>query len=293
MSDAIGQAGVDWVAEVQGAVERLTTVIDDAKKDLKILGPLRKSAVFDDPRKLASVVAKVGAMVTGSGRVQGEAALIVERLVKDLAEAPKRRRETLGLGLKAACQSAGLEMRVIDRESPIRLRIPPFAVTIDIDSGVASFAFALQPLEKCGADAEKIVALHRQLRTKMETSFAPEAYFDDCLAAYRMALAACNKAFGERIEFDQFLPLLALRMQPKNYRVEPISKNHRSYSRAQFAFDVMRLREAGVLERAGRRIQFGVATGNSTAQKSRVLFLEDADGNGEFKVSVSFTEEDR
>ena len=82
----------------------------------------------------------------------------------------------------------------------------------------------------------------------------------------------------------------ATRKQSKKFQEEPVASNFRGYSRAQFAYDVLRLRKAGALTQAGKRINFGVATGTTATKKNRVLYMEDGEGKGEYKLTVYFTE---
>jgi hypothetical protein len=94
---------------------------------------------------------------------------------------------------------------------------------------------------------------------------------------------------GERVEITDFLPYLALQLQSAAFRVEPSANNYRGYSRARFAFDLMRLRDELGLSRDGWRLNLGVATGTTATKKNRALFCEDAFGDGEFKLTVFFT----
>ncbi|MCA9002049.1 MAG: hypothetical protein KDB61_09005, partial [Planctomycetes bacterium] len=70
----------------------------------------------------------------------------------------------------------------------------------------------------------------------------------------------------------------------------PITGNYKGYSRGQFAYDVHRLRLARGLQQDGKRMNLGVATGTTASNKSRVIYMEDEFGQGEYKLNIFFTE---
>ena len=91
------------------------------------------------------------------------------------------------------------------------------------------------------------------------------------------------------MEILDFLPYLALQMQPPAFQVDPSVRNFKGYSRVQFAWDVLRLRREGTFVQDGWRFNLGVATGTTAQQKKRVIWFEDEHGDGEFKLTVFFT----
>ncbi|MBI4816704.1 MAG: hypothetical protein HY791_10625 [Deltaproteobacteria bacterium] len=208
-----------------------------------------------------------------------------------LREEPQRIRDELGRGLKDACAAHGLSFRIVSREDPIEVRIPPFSVTLDFSKGRAVFRFARLEIGQCAASRDEILETHGELAKSFGPPFEAGKFFDQCRRAYLSAAIAEGRRDGDRLELAEFLPYLAIQRQSKAFCVSPESSAFKGYSRAQFAFDVMRLREAGGLSRNGFRLNLGVATGTSATDRSRSLYIEDAEGNGEYKISVFFTAE--
>ncbi|MCB9906103.1 MAG: hypothetical protein H6830_00120 [Planctomycetes bacterium] len=217
-------------------------------------------------------------------------AKVVEALGRHLVDGKKRMRQELGRQLKDVCARAGLKLKVISREDPVELRIPPLAVRLDLDSGKAEILFAKQVLETCPASAEAILECHQATVRRLERNFDPATFFDQCWTAYKAGLAAAGSKRGDRLELVDFLGYLAMRMQGQAFFVEPVAGNYRGYSRGQFAFDVNRLRLARGLQRDGKRMNFGVATGTTATKKGRVIYMEDEFGQGEYKLNIYFTE---
>lgn len=217
---------------------------------------------------------------------------ILDEARQHVAEAPDRIRRELGRALKSECEARGLGFRVVSKEEPVEVRIPPFAVVLDFKTARAELRFARETVDSCPAAADPILAAHSRALKALESGFDPRAFFKRCLVAYRQALAAEGRAEGERVELLAFLPLLALQAQPKRFLARPTKDGFKPYSRAHFAYHVWKLREANALAQDGRRLNLGVATGTSASDKDRVVYLEDPDGTGEYKLTVFFNRQE-
>jgi len=289
-SAGAGPADGPW-SRALAELERLEGQADSLRAGARSLRPFAKAETFADLGKLERALAKLDADLSAERR----AALGLDSLVAELTEHPARARvelrKRLGQELKAACERLKLGFHLVSRENPIEVRIPPLAMRLDIERGSAELCFARVPVVTCAASTEQILVAHRKAVEKLERAFAPDEFLEDCWRAYRMTLADQGKQPGDRVEILSFLPALALSLQPKKFQLDPVATNFQSYSRAQFAYDVHRLRKAGKLAAKGKRINFGVATGTSASNKKRVLYLEDELGRGEYKLTVFFSEE--
>ena len=280
--------GLKFDDEVRLAQERLRSESNQLAAAATALGPLARAATYDDLKKLRTTVEKVEEKLPAEVRQEAGLADLLGRLQVWVDEAGERLRRRLGRELRAACASAGLEFRVVSRESPLELRIPPFAVVLDFEKGQAVLKFARLEVMRTAAEAEAILAAHTRARRELDTGFDPEQFFARCHRAWRAARAAKGEG-GERIEILDCLPYLAVEMQGPRFRVEPTSENFKGYDRVRFAWDVLRLRRARMLTQGGLRMNLGVATGSTASQKKRVLYFEDEDGNGEYKLTLFFT----
>jgi hypothetical protein len=206
-----------------------------------------------------------------------------------VAGAEERIRRQLGVELKEACAREGLGFRVVSREDPVEVRIPPFLLRLDFRRGQGDLLFAREVVATARPDAEAILAAHATARRQLEREFEPERFFDECLAAYQATLAVLGRSMGERVELLDFLPYVAVGKQSKRFCASPAKESFVSYGKARFAYDVLRLRRAGVLSQNGLRLNFGVATGTTATQKARVVYMEDENGDGEYKLTVFFS----
>lgn len=275
---------------LQAAIERLTVESAARKAALDALRGLAKPGVLEDLEKFGKVLAKALPALRQEGLGLEALARELEGHVQRVVQEQRRR---FARDLRALCEAQGLGFRVVRAEEPIELRVPPFSIEVDHGKGRARLSFARQPLAECPARAEAVLDAYRTTLAGLETPLDPVAFFETCWTAYRSALAAQGKRLTERVELLDFLPHLALELQGKRFRVDPRKEHFQDYPRARFAYDVLRLRRAAALEQGGRRIQFGVATGTSATQKDRVLYLEDEEGRGEYKLTVFFRVEEK
>jgi hypothetical protein len=280
--------GLQLDAEVRSVQERLRSASNRLAAAATALGPLTRAAAYEDLKKLRATVERVEERLPAEVRREAGLEELLGRVRGWVDEAGERRRRRLGKELQAACADVGLDLRVVSRESPVEVRIPPFAVVLDFEKGQAVLKFARLEVARAPAEAAAILAAHAKARRDLETGFDPQRFFTRCHRAWRAARAAKGDS-GERIEILDCLPYLAVEMQSPRFRVEPTGENFRGYGRARFAWDVLRLRQARMLTQDGLRMNLGVATGATASQKKRVLYFEDEDGNGEYKLTLFFT----
>ena len=285
-----GEQGAQLVGLLAKHLERLEAQSARWKDVTKVLARWTKPDAITDFARLEKEFAllqdKFGQDLDGEFGL-GE---VVAAMGRHLSEGKTAMRKELGRKLKEASGQAGLKLKVISREDPVELRIPPFAVRLDLDAGKAQLLFARQVLATTPATAGEILKGHGALAARMQKGFDPERFFTACYEAYKMGLAVSGGKRGDRLELVDFLGHLAMRMQGKAFFVDPTDANFRGYSRGQFAFDVNQLRLARGLTQEGKRMNFGVATGTTATKKARVIYMEDEYGQGEYKLNIYFTE---
>lgn len=153
-------------------------------------------------------------------------------------------------------------------ERPEEWRLGRLTVLLDRGRGVARVRFARVAVARSGCDAGEVVAACRRALAR----FQAESMAPDELAA---ALAAAHAGGA--------VPLRAL--------VRQIGKaaGRRRYSRAQFVWDLARLRsERGLVLPQGRRIAVDVATG--AGAPAGALWIEDESGSGQYYRTLRLLE---
>lgn len=289
-TEPVSERGDPTYGALQGAIERLTADAASRAGALKALKALAAPGVLADLDKYKKALKKalpaLGTPGLGLEGLRGELEGHAQRV-----SAESRRR--FGRELKELCEAQGLGFRVVRAEEPVEVRVPPLSVEVDYTKGRARLSFSREVLAECSADARDVLRSYAATMKVLETPFDAAGFFENCWTAYRSTLAAEGKRMGDRVELLEFLPRLALERQGKKFRIDPRKEHFVDYPRARFAYDVLRLRRAQALEQGGRRIQFGVATGTSATQKDRVIYLEDEEGRGEYKLTVFFRVEEK
>ena len=274
---------------VETTVADLKAQIQDRKAAARELARMSRRTVFFHPKKLAAAFQKVEGKLAREVADRCGVGRLIEALSAYVGSASARLRREVGRSLKQRCVQHGHAFHVVSKEEPIEVRIAPLSVLLDFKKHRATFQFARDPLDSCALDTEKILATWDRVVHQLDRTFDPAAFFTACRQAYLRAVHAHGLQDGDRVELLRFLPELAFLMQPRKFHENPSQRNYRPYARAHFAYDVHRLRQASGFVQGGRRLNFGVATGITATRKKRVVYLEDPNGVGEYKLTVFFT----
>lgn len=138
-------------------------------------------------------------------------------------------------------------------------------LTILVGPSRAELRYAREPVGSCRPTPEAIAQAVERARGRLAArSRRPDDLLPALAAAYAAVLARSGARPGARV------PLVELRDQLAGY------------TRAQFAWDLARLRRERRLAIAGWRLDLGVATGHATAHRSRVVWIENDGGGGSY-----------
>ncbi len=178
--------------------------------------------------------------------------------------------EPRALRFAADLRAAAAELGVVPRlvaERPEEWRLGRLTVVVDRLRGTAQVRFARQAVGRAPCDAGAIfAACARSLERLAGESMDPEAF--------AVSLVAAHAAAGGGV-----VPLAGL------VPAVGSAAGRRSYSRAQFVWDLTRLRsERGLQLPEGRRIAVDVATG--AGAPGRALWIEDETGTGQYYRSL-------
>lgn len=201
-----------------------------------------------------------------------------------LAEEKAGRRERLREGLRALCEREGLELQVVTRD-PLELRLAPIALVVDLEHNKVQLSFGRESLGTCEVDADVIARARAAAVAELEGGEW------DAAAHHRLLRLAWGRAAaspGDWAELaDVYAELVWLR-QPRSVRLDPAGRKLEAYGRARFVYDLWRLRRDRALSADGWRLTVAPATGGSTKDKTRVFWLEDDRGQGQYHLTLRF-----
>ncbi|MCB9883063.1 MAG: hypothetical protein H6832_17050 [Planctomycetes bacterium] len=153
-------------------------------------------------------------------------------------------------------------------------------VEIDFDKEEAHLSYGREPLCKTALEPVHILDARKQETERLEASWpGADVMFDAFASAYRARLGRENKPAGERVFLVDLLPELQLEASLRGLRGVIEDK-------AALAYCLDRLAREGALEREGQRIELGTATGGSTKDKKRVVFLRHGLGGGQYYLTA-------
>jgi hypothetical protein len=137
------------------------------------------------------------------------------------------------------------------------------ALTVVIGRDRAELRYAREPVGSARPTPAAIIEAVERARGRLEARSRPP---DELLPALGDAYAAILRRAGARA--GARVPLVELRDELADG------------TRAQFAWDVARLRRERRLAIGSRRLDLGIATGHQAARRSRVVWIEDDVGGG-------------
>ncbi len=267
--------------DVEGTAQAVKAALGASKARVRALESLHKALIGFEPGAVSRAMQKLEALGDqGSGDLQAQ----VRGL---LAEEARTRGPRLAAALRARCEAEGIALAVVTRQ-PLELRLPPVGVTVDLAKDRADLTFGRNRLARVSAQADAIIQARHEALTELEAGpWDPEAYLFSLYKAWRRTTPK-----GDWIELVDVLPELVLELQSDAWRREPSARNFRPYSRARYCYDLHRLRrDRALLLKQTWRLNLGAATGGSTKDKKRVLWLEDAQGRGQYHLTLRFTRE--
>jgi len=154
---------------------------------------------------------------------------------------------------------------VAERPQP-EWRLGP--LTVVVGKQQARLRYAREPVGTTRATATDIATAWRKALARLSSrSLSPDELLPKLTIAYAKVLARRGGRPDDRT------PLVDVRAELAGY------------TRAQFAWDLARLRRERRLVVDGRRVEIGVATGHATARRSRVVWIEDDAGGGAYYES--------
>ncbi len=154
---------------------------------------------------------------------------------------------------------------VAERPEP-EWRLGP--LTVVVGKQQARLRYAREPVGRARTTAADIATAWRKALDRLRArSQSPDELLPKLALAYASVLARRNGRPDDRA------PLVELRAELEGY------------TRAQFAWDLARLRRERRLVVDGRRVEIEVATGHATAHRSRVVWIEDDAGGGSYYES--------
>ena len=273
------------VDELRGTLRSLSKRL---KRQEKVTETLGAAVVSEDVAALQGALAGMDDELLDRLGLTERAAALADQARGRLSVLHADQRRALAHGLGSACDAGGRVFRKLT-ENPPEFLVAPFTVQIDLDTMEATLCYARQELRTVAARPDDILAAAKKSEEEFATrQEGPEQLFERLFAAYRAVLGRQRKTIGQRVELSDILPQLALARQGQRFLEDPRRESFASYPKARFLFDLSRLCAARLLEHRNLRLDLGTATGDSVRKKNRVFYIQGANGEGQYYLSLRF-----
>lgn len=261
------------------SAEVLREVADALKARGRAMGALAKAVEAGTPRAIATAHQKLAATPLPADPVPEVGAwLEAERT---------SRRQRLASELRAGCDAAGIEARV-EARSPLRLRVVPFSLEVDVDADTAVLGFGRAELCAVRADAALILEAHAALVRELGARPVRRVH-SELRQAWHLA---GGRAGAPWVTLAAVRSALCWVRQSPSFHRRPSASRFAELPRAAFLFDLHRLRAAGALAQDGWRLGLGTAAAGSMKDRDAVFWVEDGQGRGQWHHTLRFTPED-
>lgn len=154
------------------------------------------------------------------------------------------------------------------------LRAGLFTIETDFDKQIAHIWFGpkKEKLTQCKLLPSEIAKTIEEIRKNLGSNLEEKILFDKLNKAY-MEISGGKK--GVDVPIIEILPKLAFLLQNSKFLNDPRKDNFRGYSRADFSYDLYRLKNYKFENLFGIKIHLKVATRAHTTQKSQFLWIPD------------------
>lgn len=197
----------------------------------------------------------------------------------------KTRMQFLG-DLQAFAREQDVEVVKLS-DTPLTVHLAPLTVEVDFDKGTADLLYAREVVDKVKLTPRAVLEGRKLGAAKIkDRSVESPVFFDLLFQAYQFLLLSRGEPAGTRVDLvDLLVPLAMLSAGADKLRKKGIGALE-EYPRYLLAYQLNRLRRDGVLEKDGRRVDLGTATGGSTKNKKDVLFIPSAGTEGQYYLSI-------
>ena len=207
----------------QHLAKRLSEISRLDKKRTENLGKLRKRvAKFDD------ILDKLDADTSSALRSW------LEEFSKSLDATTAEVRKSFGADLDRQLDSIGIKLK---GQYPL-LKAGLFVIEVDFEKGVSQIGYGMQQemLLQTSIDATTVATeLEKQLNT-LGSRGSAEDFVKLLRSAYTHA--SVDLGVGNSVPITALLVYVALGLQTSAFRTDPIRQKYRSYSRADFSYDL-------------------------------------------------------
>ncbi|HHY37690.1 MAG TPA: hypothetical protein GX507_02035 [Clostridia bacterium] len=206
---------------------------------------------------------------------------------KKLVREAEEKKERFGPDLEEELKQRGFLLRGQYPE----LKCSFFVIETDFNANRATIWYGpkQERLTTCVLSAPTVAQHIQTVRERLGSQLEAQDFLKKLRIAYNRVVAASSDRSPQPARIIDVLAELAYLMQGPRFRQDPRKENFTTYGRADFSYDLFRLREEGS---ARRCLHLSVASRAHTQRRQDFLWIpDDESGNGTTYSHLEFREE--
>ncbi|MFA5625676.1 MAG: hypothetical protein WC966_11580 [Bradymonadales bacterium] len=171
-------------------------------------------------------------------------------------------------------------------DRPLSLYLHPFTLEVNFEEAKSAFSYAREVLASTSLDVQDIARLHaQQIEEFRKIRIDSKSFFTKLRTAYQMQCLKESLPPRAHVNLvDLLTPLAWLWDKPGTTKKSLIP-----LPKYLLAYQLQKLRKDKLLSYNGSQLDLGVATGGSTRKKSNVLYIPQGPSEGQYYLSITFT----
>jgi hypothetical protein len=223
--------------------------------------------------KLKTRLAKIETMTSQSqSRVPVGVTTWLDQYKQELAHSEEQSRRRFGVDLAKELQPLGL---ALEGQYPV-LKAGLFTLKLDLERDRLTIWYGPEQerLDECRLLADEAKKRVEQAMRTLGANLEIDQFMAKLRVAYRRTPGSEK---GEPVPIIAVLPEMAFQLQSADFLLNPLRENYRSYSRADFSYDLYRHRRSAIQQ----GLRLSVAARTFTRRRQDLLWIPDDDrGHG-------------
>ncbi len=257
--------------------------ISSAAKVLKEIFNLEQNRIQNLP-KLRTRLAKLDKIIKQSGQSIDQREVLfkwAEQYKQDLLNSEEEVKKQFGIELEQELRKTGLSL---SGQYP-ELKSSLFTIELFFDKGQVTLWYGpkQEQLNRCRLSSTEVVSTIEKIRKQLGSHLDNDVFLNKLHESYSRAAGTKQ---GESIPITTVLAELAFLLQSQQFRSDPRQNNYKGYSRADFSYDLFRIRQA-----VNKNLHLTVATRANTRRRQDFLWIpDDESGKGTTYSHLQFRE---
>lgn len=260
-------------------------VAEPMRQVLQDIITLDKERITNLPKLRKQLTKLTTLLKQADPHVQQQSYDALEQYKQELAASEEHIRRHFGIDLDQALQSLGLPLT--GTYPYLKAGLFMLQLNFEKDRVTIWYGNEQERLGECRLLPEEVAKRLEHLLQSLGSGIEAERFPRILQHAYQRTCTRINNPIGQRVPINAVLPEVAFLIQKDAFFHNPARENYRSYSRADFSYDLYRLRSALVAS----GLKLAVAVRAYTQRRQDFLWIPDNDqGQGTTYSHLQFEE---